>query len=728
MKNKVCLFAGYDVDGIVDSYVISYVKELAKFCDIYYLADSNISEKELSKLFPYVKNAWACRHGEYDFGSYARLITHYVGWDIINQYNDVLLVNDSCYLVHPLADIFSDMDSRNVDWWGLQATKGIAKTRYKNSNRYKKKILLTDVKSQNLVKYENEYFYDFHIGSYFLSFSNKVVSSSVFNSFIKSIGKEQNKLNIIRKYEIGLTRLLINAGFSFDTYIKFLYPFHPIFTNNHFDMIKEGFPLFKRFFLTQNHYHVPNLHLWESKLISLCPELKLNEIKENLNRVCDPIVLIKNLNIPKEPRNLIFKNYVKCFLKQVRYQPIVNILLSKLKLKRRLVLVKHLYNRHDPIFQIRDRLTSKDEKLWVFPTCAYDDSLTGNDLAIFDSIRNDKNLTKVILYKREEIDIEGVNICQYQIDTNAAKQALLKAGVVFIKHNTFINTKRPINGNLRKIICLWHGIPLKRIGCASLDFQSKLDRIKRIHNDYHSVVCSSEIDRLAMTAAFQPLSFQQIWLTGLPRADFLQKPIEQLPSSIQTEIIELESKLNGKKLVFFCPTFKNGQDSSYYQFSQLEVNQLKVWLERNNAVLGIREHMAAKGNSYFKGLSELAPLNLSSENIVNIEAIYKVASIMITDYSSAYIDFMLTNKPIISFAYDRESYLNEERGLFYDFESAMPGPICDTFSELMQALHKFEVSGQLCSQEEYANIKRIFYKYSDGKNSVRVLEHIHGLK
>lgn len=724
MKNKVCLFAGYDVAGIIDSYVISYVKELAKFCDVYYLADSNISEKELSRLSPYVKNAWSCHHGEYDFGSYARLIINFVGWENISQYDDVLFVNDSCYLIRPLDELFSEMDRRDADWWGLQATKGVAKTRYKTSNRYKEKILLSEIKNNYLEQYDNEYFYDFHVGSYFLSFSNRVVKSDVFRCFVESIGKEKNKLNIIRKYEIGLTRLLINSGFSFDTYMKYLYPFHPIFTNYHFDMIEEGFPLFKRFFLTQNHYHVPNLYLWEEKLLKIIPELELNEINSNLTRVCSPDILTKNLNIKNESKYLFFKNSVKNILKSVRYNPIINYFFRKIKFKQRAILVKNRYKRNDPIFKIMDKVISKDDRMWIFPTCAYDDSLTGNDLAVFESVKNDQDLKKIILFRHRKVEVNGLNVFQCQIDSNLAKQSLLKSGVVFIKHNTFVNTKRPLNGSLRKIICLWHGIPLKRIGCASLDFQDKLKRIKAIHSDYYSVICSSEIDRLAMTTAFQPLSFQQIWLTGLPRADFLQKPIEQLPNSIQSEILKLESKLKGKKLIFFCPTFKNGQYLSYYQFNQSEVNQLKVWLEHNNAVLGIREHMVARGHSYSQGLRDLSPLDLSSNNIVNIEAIYKVASILITDYSSAYIDFMLTDKPIISFAYDRDSYLNEERGLFYDFESAIPGPICDDFPQLMEALYEFGEKSRLISEYEYNKIKRMFYKYTDGKNSMRLIDRI----
>ena len=45
-----------------------------------------------------------------------------VGWDVIEGYDELLLVNDSCYLVQPFDRVFARMDARAADWWGLQAT------------------------------------------------------------------------------------------------------------------------------------------------------------------------------------------------------------------------------------------------------------------------------------------------------------------------------------------------------------------------------------------------------------------------------------------------------------------------------------------------------------------------------------------------------------------------------------------------------------------------------
>ena len=77
---RICLFAGYDRDGIVDDYVIYYIKHLAEFADVFYYADCDMKAEELRKLDGIVKGAYAKRHGKYDFGSWGELMK-IIGFD-----------------------------------------------------------------------------------------------------------------------------------------------------------------------------------------------------------------------------------------------------------------------------------------------------------------------------------------------------------------------------------------------------------------------------------------------------------------------------------------------------------------------------------------------------------------------------------------------------------------------------------------------------------------------
>jgi len=58
-------------------------------------------------------------------------------------------------------------------------------------------------------------------------------------------------------------------------------------------------------------------------------------------------------------------------------------------------------------------------------------------------------------------------------------------------------------------------------------------------------------------------------------------------------------------------------------------------------------------------------------NISNIEydvqEILYYTDILISDYSSIYIDFLLTNKPIIFYPYDKDDYL-KNRNMYFKYE------------------------------------------------------------
>lgn len=181
-KKRICLFAAYDKDAIIDEYVVYYIKELAKFADVYYYADSDMSAQELGKLDGIVKYAKAQRHGKYDFGSWSEIIKD-IGWSEIEKYDSVLFVNDSCYgPMYPLEKLFETMDSKDIDAWSVCGNKFMM--------------------------------------SFFVSINQKAMSNDKVRFFFDNITPEASKDIVIKKYESGLSNVLTENGFNFDYYIS----------------------------------------------------------------------------------------------------------------------------------------------------------------------------------------------------------------------------------------------------------------------------------------------------------------------------------------------------------------------------------------------------------------------------------------------------------------------------------------------------------------------------
>src|SRR5690606_36786877 len=235
-------------------------------------------------------------HGKYDFGSYSELVAR-IGWDAIGGYDELLFVNDSCYLLRGLDDVFARMDARPCDWWGLQATKGIAETRCKASNCFRKPIPMDTVRAGMLESFESEYTYDFLVGSYFVAYRRPVLEDAEFRRLIDGVAPQASKRNLIMKYEIGLTRHLIARGHAFDTFVGAMYPFHPVYTTWYFRLLDEGFPVLKRYLLSENLYVVPGLYRWADRIAQKIPDADLGPVKRNFERVVDPARLHENLHV-----------------------------------------------------------------------------------------------------------------------------------------------------------------------------------------------------------------------------------------------------------------------------------------------------------------------------------------------------------------------------------------------------------------------------------------------
>ena len=54
-----------------------------------------------------------------------------------------------------------------------------------------------------------------------------------------------------------------------------------------------------------------------------------------------------------------------------------------------------------------------------------------------------------------------------------------------------------------------------------------------------------------------------------------------------------------------------------------------------------------------------------------------IFDLLVTDYSSIYIDYLLTEKPIVFLPYDKEQYL-EGRGMNFGYDEVTPGPKPET--------------------------------------------------
>ena len=267
---RLCIFAHWDRDNIVDDYVLYYLKNLRDIAStIIFISDSFLPEEEKVKLNNIADFVISEKHGEYDFGSYKRGIHFALEKNL--EFDEILLVNDSCYgPFYPLEAIFQKMARKKCDFWGL------------TQNSY-------GIKKENGMRVAA---WQPHIQSYFLLLKKQVFESNVFKSFIKNITQLDDKELIIQNYEVGLTELLKNNGFQSSVYIN-----HFTHTENCLAskwkrlILRYKFPFLKTSVIKKGLFITGEIKDWESVLE---------------NTTSYPTSLIKNhisrLNIPENEK------------------------------------------------------------------------------------------------------------------------------------------------------------------------------------------------------------------------------------------------------------------------------------------------------------------------------------------------------------------------------------------------------------------------------------------
>lgn len=194
MQKRVVIFSHFSVSNSIEDYVIYYLKELKKFADtIVFVSDCNdITPEETNKIKDLVSEIIVGHHGEYDFGSYKRGFVFALNNNLLDSAEELIFANDSAYApLFPFDDLFNKMsDDKTSDFWGIT----------ENINLY-----YSPVK---------------HVQSYFVAFKPQCFKSEIFTNFIKNITAKENKDDIIRDYECGLTKALTEAGYKYNIYCE----------------------------------------------------------------------------------------------------------------------------------------------------------------------------------------------------------------------------------------------------------------------------------------------------------------------------------------------------------------------------------------------------------------------------------------------------------------------------------------------------------------------------
>lgn len=278
--NRILLYIHYNKFDEVSEHVLYQLEQIKPlFSRVILISNSRLEKNYMRKLEMIgITEIIQRTNIGFDFAAW-RDGMEYVGFDHLEKYDSVTLMNDTC--IGPLWSLepyFRSFESAiDCDFWGM--------TNFKKT------------------KYFRE-----HVQSYFVSYSREVVSSKVFKSFWMNVKSYDNVRQVIDNYETKFTSELKRTGFNYQVVFNTLGEksddmLHPDFSYYRpFDILNHRVPFLKIKAL-QSHQEQANQLKCEIKSISDFPSEILENVYSSIEFFSNEIVRNEKISIFKKVVN-----------------------------------------------------------------------------------------------------------------------------------------------------------------------------------------------------------------------------------------------------------------------------------------------------------------------------------------------------------------------------------------------------------------------------------------
>lgn len=334
------------------------------------------------------------------------------------------------------------------------------------------------------------------------------------------------------------------------------------------------------------------------------------------------------------------------------------------------------------VFRFMGHLITIDEKLVLFNSYG-GESYNDSSKVLYEAILKDErfssfhfvwafdNLSNFSQDKCPEVWNQRTSLVK--IDTLSYFVTALKAKVWI----TNVNIERGLHFKKKSQIYLntWHGTGPKKGGNA-------VKGRKDYDFSYVDIVCvDGQYARNEMKKYFNAKE-EHLLYSGRPRED-------ELFTFGDDDTKRVRDALHippGKKVLLYMPTWR--------EYGNLELDS-ELWEKElsNNYVMLTRLHHFAKEKLSVS--DKQFWIDVSSYQ--NVNDLYWIADILISDYSSAFFDYGLLGKPMVCFGYDYEQY-EAGNGFLMDLKNEFPSGIKRSEKETIDFIKKmdYEAESERC--------------------------------
>ena len=184
MKKRLGIFVFFGEKGGIDGCTLYLAGEVKKYVsDLAIICNGAVGDKDRAMLEEITGQFFVRENTGYDCGAFKDALENFIGWEKVDGYEELLLINDSCFgPLHSLDSVFDAMEGRDLDFWGL--TEHMPARR----NNYSKQM-----------------YPPYHIQSYFLVIRAKMLRSAEFRKFWAELELSDSYVETVDNYELRFT-------------------------------------------------------------------------------------------------------------------------------------------------------------------------------------------------------------------------------------------------------------------------------------------------------------------------------------------------------------------------------------------------------------------------------------------------------------------------------------------------------------------------------------------
>jgi CDP-glycerol glycerophosphotransferase (TagB/SpsB family) len=277
---------------------------------------------------------------------------------------------------------------------------------------------------------------------------------------------------------------------------------------------------------------------------------------------------------------------------------------------------------------------------------------------------------------------------------------------------------------------LWHGSPLKTIDrditvkhnafyIGNHTWGPKRYLVRMMMPEWFVIadlmIATSDKVKGYFNSAF---GSKQIEVTGYPRNDIITNPnLYAKYLGFEQQII---NSITTDKTILYAPTFRD--TNRFERKTPIEWSRLNDLLKKNNATFLIKLHR----HDYSMVMKEEYSHIRLLDNESDMYPLFAKVDLLITDYSSIFFDFLLTDKPVLFYPYDKEIYLTQDRSMYDEYDTVTPGHKAYNFEEFYTKLSLFFKELEVLKETslDYKVIKKMYNKHCDSDGAKRTYQFI----